>query len=387
MYSSISDLESRIDANGNAGIGTATPQVRLHAKGNRIRLESVDGSSTLDLRADGSALDIQSAGAALFISAPGQPTFLNPNGGNVGIGTTQPRTTLHSFGRISTGLDFASAGAITFFPPDGFAWFHVDNGPSGGRPIGRLRFSHGANPGDNEIMNILQNGLVGIGTSNPISRLTVQGISPDLGGPSDYAGVVGRMINPVQRGRGRPTAGVRGINDEGHGVQGQSDSHTGVEGTSSSGTALYAESQSGIGVWGITNQGPFAGFFQGRVRVTGPLEKAGGGFKIDHPLDPANKFLNQSYVESTDMKNVYDVIVTLDANGEATVDLPEWFETINRDFRYQFTSIGAPGPNLHIAEEMSKNRFKIAGGTTGMKVSWQVTGIRQDPWAKNIHFK
>src|SRR5713226_3482392 len=59
--------------------------------------------------------------------------------GNVGIGTAEPRTQLHVLGRIATGLDFSSAGAITFFPPDGFAWFHIDNGPAGGRQIGRLR--------------------------------------------------------------------------------------------------------------------------------------------------------------------------------------------------------------------------------------------------------
>ena len=72
---------------------------------------------------------------------------------------------------------------------------------------------------------------------------------------------------------------------------------------------------------------------------------------------------------------------------------------LNKDFRYQLTAIGAPGPNLYIAEEISEattttnytssssnnnnnsSRFKIAGGTSGMKVSWQVTGIRKDPWA------
>src|SRR6266851_4342394 len=51
-------------------------------------------------------------------------------------------------------------------------------------------------------------------------------------------------------------------------------------------------------------------------------------------------------------------------------------------FRYQLTPIGSPGPNLYIAEEISNNRFKIAGGASTMKVSWQVTGIRQDAWAK-----
>lgn len=95
--------------------------------------------------------------------------------GTLGIGTDSPRTTVHVIGRISSGLDFTSAGAMTFFPPDGFAWFHIDNGPSGGRPIGRLRISHGNNPGDNEIMNILQNGNIGIGTNAPAARLHVNG--------------------------------------------------------------------------------------------------------------------------------------------------------------------------------------------------------------------
>jgi hypothetical protein len=95
--------------------------------------------------------------------------------GQVGIGLSDPRTQLHVLGRIASGLDFTSAGAMTFFPPDGFAWFHIDNGPAGGRPIGRLRVSHGGNPGDNELMTLDQNGNVGIGTSSPSERLQVQG--------------------------------------------------------------------------------------------------------------------------------------------------------------------------------------------------------------------
>ena len=70
----------------------------------------------------------------------------------------------------------------------------------------------------------------------------------------------------------------------------------------------------------------------------------------------------------------------LDAKGEAVVELPAYFEALNRDFRYQFAPIGAPMPNLYIAEEIKNNRFKIAGGKAGMKVSWQVTGIRQDAY-------
>ncbi len=81
------------------------------------------------------------------------------------------------------------------------------------------------------------------------------------------------------------------------------------------------------------------------------------------------------------MKNVYDGVVKLDGKGEAQVRLPEWFEALNRDFRYQLTAIGAPAPRLYVAKEISGNQFEIAGGKPGMKVSWQVTGIRQDALA------
>jgi hypothetical protein len=72
-----------------------------------------------------------------------------------------------------------------------------------------------------------------------------------------------------------------------------------------------------------------------------------------------------------------------DANGEATVELPHWFEALNKDFRYQLTSIGAPAPNLYIPGEIQQHRFRIAGGgNSGQRVSWQVSGVRQDAWAR-----
>ncbi len=74
--------------------------------------------------------------------------------------------------------------------------------------------------------------------------------------------------------------------------------------------------------------------------------------------------------------------VILDSAGEAVVELPEWFEALNRDFRYQLTAIGGPIPNLYVAEKISDHRFRIAGGSPGLEVSWQVTGIRHDPWAE-----
>jgi hypothetical protein len=95
-------------------------------------------------------------------------------GGNVGVGLNAPRTELHILGRVATGLDFTAGGAVTFFPPDGFAWFHIDNGPAD-RPIGRLRISHGPAPGDNELMTLLQDGNVGVGQPSPEVKLHVTG--------------------------------------------------------------------------------------------------------------------------------------------------------------------------------------------------------------------
>src|SRR5215216_5813637 len=195
---------------------------------------------------------------------------------------------------------------------------------------------------------------------------------------------------------------VDGVDDGvGYGVNGRSDRGAGVLGGSHDGFGVVGVSGNWAGLYGESSY-DYAAVLNGKVKITGNLEKAGGSFKIDHPLDPANKYLCHSFVESPDMKNVYDGVVVLDRKGKAEIELPDWFGALNKDFRYQLTATGAPGPNLYIAEEISEatttrnysskssnnnnnnSLFKIAGGTSGMKVSWQVTGIRRDPWA-NAH--
>lgn len=116
------------------------------------------------------------------------------------------------------------------------------------------------------------------------------------------------------------------------------------------------------------------------LTVVGNLVKGSGSFRIDHPLDPLNKYLSHSFVESPDMKNVYDGLVTLDESGATWVQLPNYFEALNRDFRYQLTCLGGYAP-VYVANEVHGARFQIAGGTSGLRVSWQVTGIRKDPYA------
>jgi len=124
------------------------------------------------------------------------------------------------------------------------------------------------------------------------------------------------------------------------------------------------------------------------LSVTGNVTATTKGFFIDDPLDPKNKILYHSNVESPDVKNIYDGIVVLDEHGEALVQLPDYFLALNKDFRYLATPIGQSMPDLHLSGEVGKRFFgifgpivfKISGGVAGGKISWQVTGIRHDPY-------
>jgi hypothetical protein len=229
--------------------------------------------------------------------------------------------------------------------------------------------------------------------------------------------------------------GVRGYSASDHGVEGESSSSMGVWGKSSNSNGVYGESSGSTAVYGkststargtsgVRGEGnvgvdgyaangygvqaisdglsantgfsfgigafnlcdscaadkKFAGYFSGNVAVTGTLSKGGGSFKIDHPTDPELKYLYHSFVESPDMMNIYNGNVTTDGRGLAVVELPEWFDALNRDFRYQLTVIGQFAQAI-VAEEIAGNRFTIQTDRADVKVSWQVTGVRKDAWA------
>ena len=118
----------------------------------------------------------------------------------------------------------------------------------------------------------------------------------------------------------------------------------------------------------------------GNLNVTGNIAKGGGTFKIDHPLDPQNKYLIHSFVESPEMINIYSGNIKTDANGYATVILPNYFEAANKDFRYQLTSIGSFAQAI-IKEKVNGNKFVIQTNTPNVEVSWQITAVRADKYA------
>ncbi len=197
---------------------------------------------------------------------------------------------------------------------------------------------------------------IGIGTSSPTNMVHIVGSDSNP------------LLNVEKNGPGR---GLRVSTSGACALWVENSGNHGLRVTNAVGDGIH-----------VTQAGGWAGYFNGDVDVTGTLSKGGGSFKIDHPLDPENKYLYHSFVESPDMMNVYNGNVVTDANGEAVIELPGYFDALNRDFRYQLTAIGGPGPNLYVAEKIANNRFRIAGGEPGMEVSWQVTGVRKDAFAQ-----
>jgi trimeric autotransporter adhesin len=204
------------------------------------------------------------------------------------------------------------------------------------------------------------------------------GVQSNINSPSGNA-VVG--TNRASSGSGRAVIGYS-YSPNAAGIGGYNKSGSG-------GTGVYGENSSltGNAIQGNNTAGGTAGQFNGSVNVTGNLNVSGmltastKLFRIDDPLDPEQKYLYHASIESSEMANVYSGNVVLDRRGEAIVNLPEWFEAVNCDFRYQLTAIGRAA-QVYVAHEIQNHSFKIAGGRAGTKVPWQVTGVRHDSWAQ-----
>jgi hypothetical protein len=221
----------------------------------------------------------------------------------------------------------------------------------------------------------------------------VVGTAAASGNSGTTFGVAGSSLSDDGRGVFGQATGSRatGVWGEGFTVGSAENGVVGAAHGSGSGLVGASDSPNGTGVAAVNDRGGdaifsealnggFAAFFDGNVQVDGNLSKAGGSFKIDHPLDPANKYLYHSFVESPDMMNIYNGTVTTDAQGKAVVAMPAWFEALNRDFRYQLTVIGQFAQAI-VARKMADHRFTIQTDKPNVEVSWQVTGVRHDAWA------
>jgi hypothetical protein len=379
---------------GNVGIGTTTPASKLTVAG---MIETTSGGlkfpdGTIQLTAGGGIAGVKAGAGLTGGGTTGMVTLGIANGG---VDTTQLASNAVRASKIASSQVVKSLNGlkddVTLQPgsnitmtPSGNTLTIAATGGAAGLTLPYSGSGSSAHP-------------------SALFSVTNTGSGAGVYSSGGGIGVFGEGLSGVG-------AGVVGKSSRGFGVYGESSSGWGVWGQSSSDWGVYGHSTSSFGVRGYSgnnygvagfggNIGVYAhnnsaghdaylgapccaGDFYGNVAVHGNLTKTSGAFKIDHPLDPENKYLYHSFVESPDMMNIYNGNAVLDASGEAVVELPNWFEALNKDFRYQLTAIGAPGPNLYIAEEIHDNRFKIAGGVPGTKVSWQVTGVRKDAYAE-----
>lgn len=379
------------DGTGNVGIGeTTAPSYKLdvlHGGSTGIRSRSSGSFSVVDIDAASgdAALRFAKAGVnqwntrnrpaddyyEIFELGGGGSRFVIQDGtGNVGIGeTTSPSYKLDVLHGGATGIRSRSSGTFSVIDID------AANGDAALRfaKAGVNQWNTRNRPAD-DYYEIFELGGGG-------SRLVIQDGTGNVG--------IGETTNPTYK-LDVLHGGATGIRSKSDGTFSLVD----IDGAN--GDAALRFARAGVNQWNIRNN-PANDDLQifelggggermriengtGNVVVNGNLSKGGGSFKIDHPLDPANKYLYHSFVESPDMMNIYNGNITTDATGKATVTLPDYFEALNMEYRYQLTVIGSFAQAI-INKEVANNKFEIATNQPNIKVSWQVTGVRKDAFA------
>ena len=372
---------------GNVGIGTASPNYPLDVAGS-VNAGAEFVASSGYTGSYGTILSVPhylrkrllssywnaTVGDYVDIEVPGNDGSGNrlriTSKGSVGIGTETPAYPLE--------VETAAVGTVAYFHSGATSGTnHACNGQALGvgaaRNIGGYFAASGAV--ENHALVVPPgSGNVGLGTVAPdrAMMLEVQGTAKVIATPPpDLSQAL--YVESLSVGRPFDRAAIRGV---GRGLLG-----TGVRG-SGDGDGVGVWGTGGVGIVGETVGGlNRAAEFMGAVVIIGTLRKSSGGFRIDHPLDPESKYLHHSFVESPDMMNVYNGTITTDDKGEAVVVLPDYFEALNRDFRYQLTVIGQFAQAI-VSSEIRSRQFTVRTDKPKVKVSWQVTGIRQDAYAK-----
>jgi len=359
----------KLDVAGSVGhfqVDTSGAQFRFSRGGANYFLASTAGGY-FDFVVNG--LTPSDATASLKLAVNGTAAFM---AGNVGIGTLTPAQKLD----VSGNLKITGVGNALVFP-DGTVQKSAGTG-SGGGTITGVTAGTGLSGG-----GTAGGVTLSLANSSCTTGLAVTGLPLTC---QPFATLGGNIFNGNQNITGTTSivssaSGATALSVQATDVTSSNTAVSGVaNGTTGLGVYGEANASAGVGVWGKSTGG-LAGLFSGDVSVSGTLSAGAKNFKIDDPLDPANKFLLHASVESSELKTIYDGSVTLDSDGESVVQLPAWFQALNGEFHYQLTCVGGYAP-VYIAQKIQNNQFKIAGGTPGLEVDWLVTGVRHDAYAQ-----
>ena len=409
------NLHSPFNVNSNVGIGTTTPNHRLRISGGPTWTSNgwlgeleFDNAAAMGWHANaaGNRFGIgQSVGGLYFFATTSDPgTAGSPakylmtiaDNANVGIGTITPTSKLEiaaQDGLAITGynpfltLRDANAGNAR----------GVIQGVSGGLNLFANSYLAGTNLA--AFMRLDNNGNVGIG------------VIPPTGEKLDVNGGSGSGASIGIHGSSNDNYGVYGSSNTSFGVFGESGSSPGVRartynpssyalfadysssstnfcGLSSGNYAIYANGPSYlngslIAGYFVIGQGGTYNYVSGSLHVSNDFEASGSkNFRIDHPLDPANKSLVHSCIESNERLLIYSGTTITDAGGNATVHLPPYFEALNINYRYQLTVVGQEFAQARVSEKISNNQFSIKTDKPNIEICWEVTGDRNDAYSK-----
>ncbi len=377
------------DATGNVGIGeTTNPTYKLDvlhggATGARVRSSGTFSVIDIDAANGDAALRFASAGVNQWntrnrpadnyyeifeLGGGGSRVVIQDGSGNVGIGeTANPTYKLDVLHGGATGIRSRSSGTFSVIDID------AANGDAA------LRFaSAGVNqwntrnrPADNyyEIFELGGGG----------SRVVIQDATGNVG--------IGETTNPTYK-LDVLHGGATGIRSRSSGT------FSVIDIDAANGDAALRFASVGVNQWNTRNN-PATDDYQifelggggerlrienttGTVVVSGDFTVLGvKAFTMDHPTDPANKLLRHAAAESNEVINFYSGNVITDASGKATVQLPDYYQALNKDSRYQLTVIGSFAQAI-ISKEVNNNQFEIATSVPNVKVSWEVKGVRND---------
>ena len=331
---------------------------------------STNGVGVYSVSSSGTGLTATGGGTGAILTGGG--TGIDVSGGNTGVDATGGTNAVRATGGSgSTGVGVAATG--------------------GSRGVDATGGTAGVNTTGGTYGVISSGGVYGVYSTGGSRGVYANGNSYGVYANSNNTGVYANSSGPYGLYAETSYTGTA------HGVHGESNYIGGYfEGNYSGGYfvgnanyGVYALGQ-GDGVYatspsiGLYARGSaWAGYFQGNIHVTGNSSAGAASYEIDDPTDPQTKTLSQSFVASPDMMNIYNGNVTTDANGDATITMPDWFDSLNSDFRYQLTPVGQFAQAM-VSSEMKDNKFSIKTDKPNVKVSWQVTGIRQDAYA-NAH--